>query len=275
MSLNYEHICREVIAIAIHTADYIMGERGKIMAEQVETKGLNDFVTRVDKNSEKMLIDGLEKLVPDAGFIAEENTKSNKGNVHNWIIDPLDGTTNFIHGLPCFCISIALMENDEVVIGVIYELNQKECFYAWKNGGAFLNDKPIQVSTATRLKDSLLATGFPYYDYKWLDEYMNLFKYFMKNTHGVRRLGSAAADLAYVAAGRLEGFYEYSLKAWDVAAGVLIVTEAGGKVSDFEGGNNYIFGQELVCSNALIFEEFQLQVSKFMKPNHSNDLKFK
>jgi myo-inositol-1(or 4)-monophosphatase len=275
MSINYEHICREVIAIAIHTADYIMGERGRIMAEQVETKGLNDFVTRVDKNSEKMLIDGLEKLVPDAGFIAEENTKSNKGNVHNWIIDPLDGTTNFIHGLPCFCISIALMENDEVVIGVIYELNQKECFYAWKNGGAFLNDKPIQVSTATRLKDSLLATGFPYYDYKWLDEYMNLFKYFMKNTHGVRRLGSAAADLAYVAAGRLEGFYEYSLKAWDVAAGVLIVTEAGGKVSDFEGGNNYIFGQELVCSNALIFEEFQLQVSKFMKPNHSNDLKFK
>jgi myo-inositol-1(or 4)-monophosphatase len=275
MSINYEHICREVIAIALHTADYIMGERGRIMAEQVETKGLNDFVTRVDKNSEKMLIDGLEKLVPDAGFIAEENTKSNKGNVHNWIIDPLDGTTNFIHGLPCFCISIALMENDEVVIGVIYELNQKECFYAWKNGGAFLNDKPIQVSTATRLKDSLLATGFPYYDYKWLDEYMNLFKYFMKNTHGVRRLGSAAADLAYVAAGRLEGFYEYSLKAWDVAAGVLIVTEAGGKVSDFEGGNNYIFGQELVCSNALIFEEFQLQVSKFMKPNHSNDLKFK
>jgi myo-inositol-1(or 4)-monophosphatase len=275
MSINYEHICREVIAIAIHTADYIMGERGRVMAEQVETKGLNDFVTRVDKNSEKMLIDGLEKLVPDAGFIAEENTKSNKGNVHNWIIDPLDGTTNFIHGLPCFCISIALMENDEVVIGVIYELNQKECFCAWKNGGAFLNDKPIQVSTATRLKDSLLATGFPYYDYKWLDEYMNLFKYFMKNTHGVRRLGSAAADLAYVAAGRLEGFYEYSLKAWDVAAGVLIVTEAGGKVSDFEGGNNYIFGQELVCSNALIFEEFQLQVSKFMKPNHSNDLKFK
>ena len=275
MSLNYEHICREVIAIAIHTADYIMGERGRIMAEQVETKGLNDFVARVDKNSEKMLIDGLEKLVPDAGFIAEENTKSNKGNVHNWIIDPLDGTTNFIHGLPCFCISIALMQNDEVVIGVVYELNQKECFYAWKNGGAFLNDKPIQVSTATRLKDSLLATGFPYYDYKWLDEYMNLFKYFMKNTHGVRRLGSAAADLAYVAAGRLEGFYEYSLKAWDVAAGVLIVTEAGGKVSDFEGGNNYIFGQELVCSNALIFEEFQLQVSKFMKPNHSNDLKFK
>ena len=275
MSINYEHICREVIAIALHTADYIMGERGRVMAEQVETKGLNDFVTRVDKNSEKMLIDRLEKLVPNAGFIAEENTKSYKGNVHNWIIDPLDGTTNFIHGLPCFCISIALMENDEVVIGVIYELNQKECFYAWKNGGAFLNDKPIQVSTATRLKDSLLATGFPYYDYKWLDEYMNLFKYFMKNTHGVRRLGSAAADLAYVAAGRLEGFYEYSLKAWDVAAGVLIVTEAGGKVSDFEGGNNYIFGQELVCSNALIFEEFQLQVSKFMKPNHSNDLKFK
>lgn len=265
MTLNLEQICKSVGQIAQQAAKYIQGERGKVLAGQVETKGLNDFVTRVDKASEAIIIEGLERLIPAAGFIAEENTKSNKGAVYNWIIDPLDGTTNFIHGMPCYCISIALMQNDEIILGVIYELNHKECFYAWKNGGAFLNGKVIKVSSAPLLKDSLLATGFPYYDYRWLNQYLDLFKYFMKHTHGVRRLGSAAADLAYVAAGRLDGFYEYSLKAWDVAAGALIVTEAGGKVSDFAGGKNYIFGQEIVCSNALIFDEFQSQVEQYMK----------
>lgn len=266
--LNYNQICHAVVEIAKTTAVYIQSERGKLISEQIEVKGLNDFVTRVDKTSERMLVDALEELVEGAGFIAEENTKPQKGEVHNWIIDPLDGTTNFIHGMPCYCISIALMENNEIVVGVIYELNLKECFYAWKGGGAFLNGTKIQVSKAAVLKNALLATGFPYYDYKWLDEYLDLFKYFMKNTHGVRRLGSAAADLAYVAAGRFEGFYEYSLKAWDVAAGALIVTEAGGKVSDFKGGDNYIFGQEMVCSNEAIFDEFQSIVSQFMRDKH-------
>ena len=131
-----------------------------------------------------------------------------------------------------------------------------------------LNGNKSHVSNATTLKNSLLATGFPYYDYKGLDEYLSLFKYFMKNTHGVRRLGSAAADMAYVAAGRFEGFYEYSLKPWDVAAGTIIISEAGGKVSDFSGNDNFIFGQQIVCSNSLIFDEFQTIVSKYM---HSDD----
>lgn len=264
MTLNYAQICNEVIEIAKKTADYIQGERGKLQKEQIEVKGLNDFVTKVDKTSEKLIVEALEPLVKGAGFIAEENTKPEKGETYNWIIDPLDGTTNFIHGVPCYCISIALMKNNEIVIGVIYELNLQECFYAWKSGGAYLNGVKINVSNANQLKDSLLATGFPYYDYKWLNEYLELFKHFMKHTHGVRRLGSAAADLAYVAAGRFEGFYEYSLKSWDVAAGTLIVTEAGGKVSDFIGGDNYIFGQQIVCSNKLIFDEFQATVAKYM-----------
>lgn len=261
---NYESLCRQVIAIAKKTAEYIQSERGKLLQEQIEVKGLNDFVTRVDKNSEKLLVEALESIVPGAGFIAEENTKPQQGEIYNWIIDPLDGTTNFIHGAPCYCISIALMEHNQIIIGVIYELNLKECFYAWKGGGAYLNEQKIHVSQIASLKDSLLATGFPYYDYKWLNEYLELFKHFMKNTHGVRRLGSAAADLAYVAAGRFEGFYEYSLKSWDVAAGTLIVTEAGGRVSDFKGGNDFLFGQQIVCSNSKIFSELQAVVASYM-----------
>lgn len=264
MTTNYQHICLAVTEIAKNTAEYIQSEKGKLLSNQIETKGLNDFVTHVDKTSEKLLIEALIPLINNAGFIAEENTNNTKGEVYNWIIDPLDGTTNFIHNVPCYCISIALMKNSEVVVGVIYEINQQECFYAWKDGGAFLNGRKIEVSKSNSLKNALLATGFPYYNYNRLNEYLNLFKYFMKNTHGVRRLGSAAADLAYVAAGRFEGFYEYGLKPWDVAAGTLIVTEAGGKVSDFSGGNNCIFGQELISSNANLFEEFQGKVALFM-----------
>jgi myo-inositol-1(or 4)-monophosphatase len=267
MEINYSQICQHVIEVAKTTALYIQSERGQLLKDQIEIKGINDFVTRVDKTSEKMIVEALESLIDGAGFIAEENTKPEKGAVYNWIIDPLDGTTNFIHGVPCYCISIALMENNKIVVGVIYELNLKECFYAWKGGGAFLDGNKINVSKAENLSNSLLATGFPYYDYKWLNQYLDLFKYFMKNTHGLRRLGSAAADLAYVAAGRFDGFYEYSLKAWDVAAGSLIVSEAGGKVGDFKGGENYIFGQEIICSNNNIFNEFQSVIDGFMNHN--------
>jgi myo-inositol-1(or 4)-monophosphatase len=265
MTLDYAQICQAVTDIAKKTAIYIQSEKGKIIKDQIEVKGLNDFVTRVDKTSEKMIVEALEPLVKGAGFIAEENTKPQKGDTYNWIIDPLDGTTNFIHSVPCYCISIALMENNRIVVGVIYELNLQECFYAWKDGGAYLNGNPIKVSNTEILKNALLATGFPYYDYRWLDEYLELFKYFMKNTHGLRRLGSAAADMAYVAAGRFEGFYEYGLKAWDVAAGTLIINEAGGKVGDFNGGDDFIFGQQIVCSNNQIFNEFQAIVGKFIK----------
>ncbi|MCK4361464.1 MAG: inositol monophosphatase, partial [Bacteroidales bacterium] len=155
-----------------------------------------------------------------------------------------------------FSISIALMEGNEIISGVIYEINLQECFYAWKNSQAFLNRTPIKVSETTNLNNSLLATGFPYYDYSKLDQYLKLFKYFMENTRGIRRLGSASVDLAYVACGRFDGFYEYGLSPWDVAAGVLIVQQAGGKVCDFSGDKNYIFGKEIITSNQNIFKEF-------------------
>lgn len=262
--MNLENITKEVCLLTKEVGAYILSEKGKLTKGTIEVKGLNDFVTHVDKTAEKLLVEGLAKLIPESGFVAEENTSNKKGAHYNWIIDPLDGTTNFIHSLPCFCISIALMRDTKLVAGVVHELNFDECFYAWESSAAYMNDTIISVTKTANLKDALLATGFPYYDYSRLNEYMELFKYFMQHTHGIRRLGSAAADLAYVACGRLDGFYEYCLKPWDVAAGAFIVQQAGGKVSDFSGGENYLYGQEIVCGNAAVFDELLNAVKTHM-----------
>jgi len=251
-----QKLCQDVCALTKQVGIFIRNERLKFSADRVEIKGKNDFVSYVDKTSEQKIIEALSVLLPDSGFIAEEGTSSKKGAVYNWIIDPLDGTTNFIHGIPCYAISIALMRDNKLILGVIYEINQDECFYAWEGSKAYLNEKEISVSKSKTLADSLLATGFPYYNYERQDEYMDLLKYFMKHTRGIRRLGSAATDLAYVACGRFDGFYEYSLQPWDVAAGVFIVQQAGGKVSDFKGGDDYIFGKEIVAGNNFCFDEF-------------------
>jgi myo-inositol-1(or 4)-monophosphatase len=148
------------------------------------------------------------------------------------------------------------MEGEEVILGIILEINHKECFYTWKGAPSSMNGRHINVSETARLTDSLLATGFPYYDYKRLDPYLNFFRFLMQNSHGVRRLGSAAADLAYVACGRFDGFYEYGLNPWDVAAGSILVKNAGGKVSDFSGKDNFIFGKEIITANGAIYAEF-------------------
>jgi myo-inositol-1(or 4)-monophosphatase len=154
------------------------------------------------------------------------------------------------------------MHKTDIVIGVVYEINRDECFYAVKDKGTYLNGKKVNVSEAKLLKDSLLVTGFPYHNYERLDKYLELFTYVLKNTHGLRRLGSAAVDLAYVACGRFETFFEYGLNPWDVAAGSLLVKEAGGKVSDFSGEENYIFGKEIIASNGFVFDEFLNITSK-------------
>jgi myo-inositol-1(or 4)-monophosphatase len=260
-----QQLCQDVCALTKQVGAFIKTELGQFSTDSIEIKGKNDFVSYVDKTSEKKLVEGLSLLLPEAGFIAEEGTSSKTGTTYNWIIDPLDGTTNFIHGIPCFAISIALMRDNKIVLGVIYEINQDECFYAWEGGKAYLNEKEINVSAISTLTNSLIATGFPYYDYKHLDKYMELFKHFMKHTHGLRRLGSAATDLAYVACGRFEGFYEYSLQPWDVAAGAFIVQQAGGKVTDFKGGADYIFGKEIVAGNAACFDEFLNTVKKYFE----------
>jgi len=231
--MNLQNLCAETKKIIKETGSYILTEAEQFNSEAVESKGLHDFVSFVDKNAEKQLVDGLKQLVPEAGFIAEEQTETYRAEQYNWVIDPLDGTTNFIHGLMPYAISVALMEKEEVVLGVIYEISRNEMFYAWKGSKAYLNDMEISVSKANKVSDSLIATGFPYYDYDRLPQFMKTLDFFMRNSHGLRRLGSAATDLAYVACGRFDAFYEYSLSPWDVAAGALIVQQAGGKVSDF------------------------------------------
>ncbi|HRW63078.1 MAG TPA: inositol monophosphatase family protein, partial [Bacteroidales bacterium] len=200
--MNLENICNEVCVLAKEVGAFIINERKSNKNIHVETKGLHDFVTYVDKTSEQKIVNGLLQILPEAGFIAEEGTSNKKGEKYNWIIDPLDGTTNFIHGLSPFAISIALTDKDKIIIGVVYEISLNECFYAWENGGAYLNGERIQVSDKKEIKDSLIATGFPYYDYKRIKPFLLSLEYFMTNSHGVRRLGSAATDLAYVACGR-------------------------------------------------------------------------
>ncbi len=263
--MDYKNICEQTIEVVKLVGEYIREEREKFNASKIEVKGLNNFVTHVDKNSEIKLCAGLENIVPEAGFIGEEGTTQKKGDEYNWIIDPVDGTTNFIHGLPPYAISVALAKNNVPVVGVILEVASKECFYAYEGGKAFLNGKEIKVSKASKLSDSLIATGFPYTDYGRMDEFMETLTFFMKKTHGLRRLGSAATDLAYVACGRFEGFYEYGLHAWDIAAGIIILKEAGGIVTDFNGKDDYLFGGEIVASNSDVHEEFLTVVHDFME----------
>lgn len=250
--MNYELLTKQVCNLSRSVGNYIKDEVGKLNDSQVKEKGVHDYVTYVDLEAEKRITSELSRFLPGAGFIVEENKELEKSDKYNWIVDPLDGTTNFIHGIPMYCVSIALMEGNEIVIGVIYEVNSQECFYAWKGSEAYLNRSPIQVSKTDKLTDALFATGFPYSDYEKLDEYLQFFRDLLMQSRGLRRLGSAALDLAYVACGRFEGFYEYGLQPWDVAAGTLIVKQAGGQITDFSGGSNHLFGKELISTNGLL-----------------------
>jgi myo-inositol-1(or 4)-monophosphatase len=253
--MQLEEITKKVIEISKQAGAFIREERKSFGADKIEYKGLNDLVSYVDKTAEEIIVKGLENILPEAGFITEEHTNNKVGERYNWIIDPLDGTTNFIHGLPVFSVSIALKEYDELVVGVVYEINQDECFYAWKDGSAYLNGNVIKVSSAPAISDSLLATGFPYYDFTKQAEYIALFTHLMKSCHGLRRLGSAAVDLAYTACGRFDAYYEYNLHPWDVAAGIVIVRQAGGHVVNYSGGDEILNSRELLATNGKLTEE--------------------
>ena len=263
--MNLNLLTRQVCNTCRAVGGYIHDELYNIQNTDIKEKGLHDLVTYVDTNSEKRLIRDLTKLLPEAGFIVEENSDVKKAKEYNWIIDPLDGTTNFIHHIPIYSISVALMRNNKVIIGVVYGVNNRECFYAWEGSQAFLNREPIKVSETSILDNSLLATGFPYYDYSKLDNYLKVFKTLMLKTQGIRRLGSAAIDLVYVACGRFDGFYEYGLRSWDVAAGAFIVKQAGGEISDFTGGEDFIFGGEIVASNMNVYEDLMNVINNHFK----------
>jgi myo-inositol-1(or 4)-monophosphatase len=262
--MNLASIEKGVIEICQDVSEFMRTESAAFDLSRIEQKdgGFNNLVSYVDKEAEKKLVAALKKIFPPAGFITEEGTVVQaKQEEFSWIIDPLDGTTNFLHGVPLYAISIALTQNGNPILGVVYNVVPNECFHAIQNGKAYCNEKEIHVSAIGHLKEGLLATGFPYYHLDKSDVYLDIIKDFLATTHGIRRLGSAAIDLAFVACGRLEGFFEYNLNPWDVAAGVFIVQQAGGKVTDFRGGNNYLFGGELCASNSAIHAEM-LQVIK-------------
>lgn len=261
--IDYKSITQKVAELARETGAFIKDGRATTSIS-VESKGKNDFVTKYDKEAEARIVTALKEILPEAGFIAEENTSDKQGDRFNWIIDPIDGTTNFIHGLFPYCISIALMEDTEIVSGVVYEVGLDENFTAYKGGNAQLNGQPIHVTTHKKVSDCLIATGFPYTNFSLMEQFIESLHYFMQNSHGMRRMGSAAADLVYVACGRFDAFYEYDLKAWDVAAGAFILQMAGGAVCDFSGGDDYLFGREIIASNSAVFDEFKGLVKSFL-----------
>jgi myo-inositol-1(or 4)-monophosphatase len=248
-------ILPKVVNTAIKAGTYIRGERKNFKFEQAERKKMNDLVSYVDKNAEKMIVDDLRVMLPGSGFIVEEDTASGKSD-YNWIVDPLDGTTNFIHGIPCYGVSIGLENQGEPILGVVYEVGKDECFYAYKGSGAFMNGEAIKVSARAKLSDSLIGTGFPVHNFSRMEDYLKVLQHLMKSTHGVRRIGAAAPDLCYIACGRLDAFFEYGLQPWDVCAGALIVKEAGGSVADFGGGDKWLFSREMVATNGFVKEEF-------------------
>jgi myo-inositol-1(or 4)-monophosphatase len=261
---HYRSICMDAMEVVRQAASYIREKHENRDKLNIQSKGAHNFVTEVDKQAEQILVSGLSGIIPRAGFIAEEGTSTKKGEEYNWVIDPLDGTTNFIHGVFPFAISVGLTEHGKTVAGIVHEFGLNEYFYAWKGGGAWLDGSPIRVSRVKSTDQALIATGFPYTDFQYISEFLESIRYFMENSHGLRRLGSAATDIAYVACGRYDGFYEYGLHPWDVAAGILLVEEAGGRASDFKGRDNPLFREDILCSNGHIHKEFQETTRKIM-----------
>lgn len=249
-------ICEQVRATATIAGAFLVEQQQLVLQADIRFKDTNSLVTYVDETCERLLVEQLSAILPGAAFLTEEGTVGAEEGTWQWIIDPLDGTTNFLHHLPIFSISIALKHEGKLVLGVIYDPVRKEMFYAWEGGGAWLNGQSIRVSATENLKEALVITGFPYHDYNQLDAYLASLKLLMQGTRGIRRLGSAAIDLAYVACGRFDTFYEYHLSAWDIAAGMVLVKEAGGLCSDFHGNpDTLLYLGDIVAGNPVIHRE--------------------
>ena len=240
---------------AIRAAQIIHRASADLDGLTVSRKQHNDFVTEVDKASEAAIIDTLKTAYPAHAILAEESGRSDGDADFQWIIDPLDGTTNFIHGFPYYCVSIALAYKGEVTQAVVYDPNANELFTATRGGGAFLNERPIRVAQRDRLAHGLIGTGFPFRETDDVQAYARLFVEMSGACAGLRRPGACALDLANVAAGRLDGFFEQGVNAWDMAAGSLLITEAGGCVGDYTGGGSFLRLGEIVAANPAVYEE--------------------
>lgn len=235
---------------------------------KVTEKNPNDFVTEVDQAAEQAIIEVLKTAYPDHAILAEESGAS--ANLHDdnenfWIIDPLDGTTNFIHGFPQYCVSIALQQRGQITQAVVYDPTRNDLFTATKGSGAYLNEKRIRVTKRDKIADALIGTGFPYRATDNIDEYLKMFKIMTQSCAGLRRPGSAALDLAYVACGRLDGFFEKGLQPWDMAAGSLLITESGGIMGTFEGESDYLYKGDVLAGTPKVFAQMVSLLSPFSK----------
>jgi len=231
----------------------------------ITSKGPKDFVSEVDREAERTIVETLLASYPDHAILAEEGTaKGDNADAENvWIIDPLDGTTNFLHGFPQYCVSIALAQRGVVTQGVVYDPVRNDLFTATRGRGAFLNDRRIRVSRRQHLRDCLIGTGFPFRDGSYLDTYLQMMKTMIEQTAGLRRPGAAALDLAYVAAGFYDGFWEVGLNAWDVAAGSLLIQEAGGLIGDLAGDSDFLHGGQVIAATPKVFAQMVTALSPF------------
>src|SRR5579864_4910930 len=239
-----------MVKAAEKAARGLVRDFGEVEQLQVSRKGPADFVSQADLRAERTIRAELERARPGYGFLMEESAVEPGDGQHRWIVDPLDGTSNFLHGIPHFAISIALERDGDIVAGVIYEPVRDEMFWAEKGGGAYLNDRRLRVSGRRQLSDALIGTGMPFAGRGDLETYLGTLAAVMPVTAGVRRAGAAALDLAYVAAGRLDGFWEFGLQPWDIAAGILLVREAGGYITDLAGGHGMIETGDVLAANA-------------------------
>ncbi len=262
--MPYEAEGEAAVEAALRAGAFIRSKVGQLGDRAIREKGTHDLVTVVDEESQQRILSLLTEAFPAYGRLAEEgDTDVTTDSGYRWIIDPVDGTTNFIHGLPPFAVSIALQKDDEIVVGVVYEVGRNELFHATRGSGLFLNGRRCKVSTEADIYRSLVTTGFPFRDhtYTYVDAYLDVLRTFMKTCQGVRRPGSAAADLAYVACGRCDGFFEIGLSPWDIAAGWLLVEEGGGRVSNFSGTtDDFLFGRQFLASNGILHDPLQAMV---------------
>jgi myo-inositol-1(or 4)-monophosphatase len=253
MKIDLQHeFLKTAVSAARLAGDVIIKNLGSLSKEDVQTKQAFDFVTKVDRWSEAVIMQTIREKFPSHRFLTEETLKQEDTGDYRWIIDPLDGTTNYIHSYPMFSVSIALEYKSEIIVGVVFDPLRDELFHALRGGGSFLNNRKISVSAAKDLERSLIATGFPFRAKEMIDHYLHAFREIFRGVSDIRRAGSAALDLSYIAAGRFEGFFELKLSPWDIASGALLIEEAGGVITDFGGGEEYLSTGNVVAGNPYI-----------------------
>ena len=260
--MDLSTLVSQVREVAVRVGAFLCEQRAAFDRSAVQEKGPHDYVSYVDKASEERLVTALSALLPEAGFVTEEKTTGQyAGEEYCWVIDPLDGTTNFIHDMAPYCVSIALRSQTELLLGVVYEVCRNECYWAYKGGGAYLNDRPIHVTDIATIDQAQILLGFPYDSERFRPVVLSLIRQMYGTVGAERLLGSAAVELCYVAAGRAEARIEGLLGPWDVAAGCLILSEAGGRVTDFNGGDTHLCGREVLASNGHIHSQLLQVVS--------------